>query len=78
LLYAFICDAKSVKPLDEKKSVLFEDVIGRNIFGAGGFPGTWISPNEFTYSNGGNLTIFDVSSNSSRVLLTSAFSVIKI
>lgn len=75
LLYAIVCNAKVIKPLNDKKSVGFDDVIGRNIFGASGFSGTWISPTEFTYNTGGNLTLFDMTSNSSSVLLTSDFSV---
>lgn len=68
-------EGKSVKPLSDKKAVAFDEVIGRNNFGASGFGGTWISTSEFTYTTGGNLTIFNVTENSSRVLLTSNFSV---
>lgn len=75
LIYALICDAKTVKQLDDKKSVKFEDVIGSSVFGARGFPGTWISPTEFTFTSSDNLTIFDMSTNSSRVLLDRNFSV---
>lgn len=78
LIYAIFiaqCEGKSAKPLTDKKPVAFDEVIGRNIFGASGFGGTWISSTEFTYTTGGNLTIFDMKTNSSRVLLENTFSV---
>lgn len=81
LIYAIFSqsEGKSVKQLnDDKKPVAFDEVIGRNIFGAGGFGGTWISEKEFTYTTGGNLTIFDMATNSSRILLDNAFSVSKV
>lgn len=79
LIYALIaaqCEGKTVNLLaDDKKAVPFDEVIGRNLFGASGFGGTWISPTEFTYTTGGNLTKFDMALNSSDVLLESSFSV---
>lgn len=74
LVVAFIiqCDAKTVKQLNVKKPISFNE---RGNFGAAGFGGTWISPNEFTYSNGGNLTSFYMNTKSSKVLLESSFAV---
>lgn len=74
-LFAAQSEGKSVNLLNDKKAVAFDEVIGRNNFGVSGFGGTWISPFEFTYTTGGNLTIFDMTTNSSRVLLESTFSV---
>lgn len=78
VIYALIiaqCEGRRAKQI-AKKPVEFDEVIkGTVSFSAAGFGATWVSPTEMTYTRDGNLTIFDMTTMSARVLFDKSFSV---
>jgi hypothetical protein len=78
MLYAFVCDGKFIRPLMDKRSILFNETVPVNYFGQSGFGGSWVGENEFTYYSAGNLMKFNVNTNSSSELIKSGFGVMTI
>lgn len=68
-----IVNGKSVESKSEKLPITFDDVIP-NRFGQSGFGGTWISPNEFTFtSTAEGFVKFNVASNRTESILSRDF-----
>lgn len=71
---AYAKSIKQSKSAKQSEKVPFEfDEVIPNAFGQSGFGGTWISGTEFTYTTGGNFSKFDVTTETTVPVLTSAY-----